>query len=267
MPKKFHNKRPRNKSNKNASQEAIWVFGLHAVEACFAMQPENIIDVLYARQTDDYMALIDEMKSIGLPVRLVENDVIDTAVGPSMRHQSIAVKLKQNRSYNEADLFAIIEKKQGEGQPVMLLILDGVTDPRNLGACLRCANGAGVDAVVVPKDNASSITAITRKTASGAAETTPFVQVTNLSRTIKKLQEQGLWIVGTSDRADYELYEQTFDRDMAFVLGSEDKGIRPLTAKNCDELISIPMQGSVNSLNVSVATAVCLYEALRQRSQ
>jgi len=263
MPKKFHKNRPRNKNKK--SDEPIWVYGLHAVKACFDMQSENIVEVLCARDNEEYNELTNDMRSMGLQVQTVDNDKIARAVGESSRHQSIAVRLKSDRVYSEKDLLAIIQTCHDQQQTILLLILDGVTDPRNLGACLRSANGAGVDAVIVPKDNASSITSVTRKTASGAAETTPFIQVTNLARTMRDIQDKGVWVIGTSDSAEQSIYQQDLKKDVAIVLGAEDKGIRALTAKTCDQLVSIPMSGAVSSLNVSVATAVCLYEVLRQK--
>ena len=148
----------------------------------------------------------------------------------------------------------------------MLLVLDGVQDPHNLGACIRTLNGAGGDGVIVPKDRSSPVTSVVHKTASGAIEKTPVYTVTNLSRTLQQLQQEcGLWVIGTSDKADKNLYQVDFTVPFALVLGTEGKGIRRLVKEHCDELVSIPMQGSVSSLNVSVASGVCCYEALRQR--
>jgi 23S rRNA (guanosine2251-2'-O)-methyltransferase len=152
-----------------------------------------------------------------------------------------------------------------EGPP-LLLVLDGVTDPHNLGACLRVADGAGVHAVVAPKDRAVGLNATVAKVASGAAETVPYLMVTNLARTLNELKERDIWVVGTSDQAERSIYDLDLKRPTAFVLGAEGEGMRQLTAKTCDELVRIPMAGAVESLNVSVASGVCLYEALRQRS-
>ena len=146
-------------------------------------------------------------------------------------------------------------------------MLDGVTDPHNLGACLRTAEGAGVHAVITPKDNAVGLTPAARKVASGAAETIPFIQVTNLVRTIEKLKKVGIWFIGTSDKATGDLYTYDFKTPSAIVMGAEGKGLRRLTEEHCDTLISIPMAGQVSSLNVSVATGVCLYEVVRQRQK
>jgi 23S rRNA (guanosine2251-2'-O)-methyltransferase len=148
----------------------------------------------------------------------------------------------------------------------LLLVLDGVTDPHNLGACLRVADGAGAHAVIAPKDHAAGINATVAKVASGAAETMPYFMVTNLARTLNELKERNIWIVGTSDAAPKTLYQADLRGATALVLGAEGAGMRQLTAKTCDDLVQIPMHGAVESLNVSVASGICLYEALRQRS-
>jgi len=148
----------------------------------------------------------------------------------------------------------------------LILVLDGVTDPHNLGACLRVADGAGVHAVIAPKDHAAGINATVAKVASGAAETVPYFMVTNLARTLNELKERAIWIIGTSDVAPRTLYQADLTGPVALVLGAEGSGMRQLTAKTCDELVSIPMRGAVESLNVSVASGICLYEARRQRT-
>jgi 23S rRNA (guanosine2251-2'-O)-methyltransferase len=149
--------------------------------------------------------------------------------------------------------------------PPLILVLDGVTDPHNLGACLRVADGAGAHAVIAPKDHAAGINATVAKVASGAAETVPYFMVTNLARTLNELKERNIWIIGTSDQATQTLYQADLTGAVALVLGAEGDGMRALTTKTCDQLVSIPMQGAVESLNVSVASGVCLYEATRQR--
>ncbi|HGX92090.1 MAG TPA: 23S rRNA (guanosine(2251)-2'-O)-methyltransferase RlmB, partial [Candidatus Tenderia sp.] len=146
-----------------------------------------------------------------------------------------------------------------------LLILDGVQDPHNLGACLRSADAAGVDAVIVPKDKAAGLTPVVRKVACGAAESVPFYQVTNLARTLRELQELGVWLVGAAGEADTTVYQADLKGSLAIVMGAEEKGLRRLTREHCDSLIKIPMAGTVESLNVSVATGICLFEAVRQR--
>jgi 23S rRNA (guanosine2251-2'-O)-methyltransferase len=150
-------------------------------------------------------------------------------------------------------------------EPALLLVLDGVTDPHNLGACLRVADGAGVHAVIAPKDHAVGVNATVAKVASGAAETVPYFMVTNLARTLNELKERNIWCIGTSEDAPKTLYEVDLKGPVALVLGAEGEGIRQLTRKTCDELVRLPMKGAVESLNVSVASGVCLYEAVRQR--
>lgn len=171
-------------------------------------------------------------------------------------------RLVDSNVKSEDDLYRIIENLD---EDPFLLILDGIQDPHNLGACLRTADGAGVHAVISPKDRAVSITNTVREIASGGAESVPFIQVTNLARTMERLKELGIWLVGTSDRAEKSIYEIDLKGPVAIVVGSEGKGIRRLTAEYCDFLAYIPMRGRVECLNVSVATGVCLFEAVRQR--
>ena len=178
-------------------------------------------------------------------------------------------EIKQVHSLDE--LLENLEASNAELPPdqriqPLILVLDGVTDPHNLGACLRVADGAGVHAVIAPKDNAAGINATVAKVASGAAETVPYFMVTNLARTLNELKERNIWVIGTSDQATKTLYQIDFTGAVALVLGAEGEGMRQLTAKTCDQLVSIPMLGAVESLNVSVASGVCLYEAVRQRS-
>jgi len=181
---------------------------------------------------------------------------------------------RQNRHANPAsdlprlDEDDLLDRLGGEdGGPALLLVLDGVQDPHNLGACLRSANAAGVAAVIAPKDRAVPLTETARQIACGAAEHTPFVQVTNLARFLEKLKAAGFWIAGTSDQADRDIYDLDLTGRIALVMGAEGKGIRRLTGENCDWLIRIPMLGQVECLNVSVATGVCLFEAVRQRNR
>lgn len=179
----------------------------------------------------------------------------------SSQHQGIVARVKAAKVLNEQDLDVLLANTE---QP-FLLILDGVTDPHNLGACLRNADAAGVQGIIVPKDNSVGLTATVSKVACGAAETVPLFQVTNLARTMRHLQDKGVWIVGTAGEADCELYQADLKGPLAIAMGAEDKGLRRLSRESCDSLISIPMAGSVSSLNVSVATGVCLFEAVRQR--
>jgi 23S rRNA (guanosine2251-2'-O)-methyltransferase len=176
-------------------------------------------------------------------------------------HQGVAARVTAIEQAHSLD-----DLLDGIAGPPLLLVLDGVTDPHNLGACLRVADGAGAHAVIAPKDHAVGVNATVAKVASGAAETVPYFMVTNLARTLGELKERSIWCVGASDDAPRTLYQADFKGPVALVLGAEGSGMRQLTRKTCDELVSIPMRGAVESLNVSVASGICLYEALRQRA-
>ena len=187
------------------------------------------------------------------------------------RHQGVVAEaleepvrgeIGQPNLWDEWQLLQAVKDKTG---PVLILVLDGVTDPHNLGACLRSADAAGVDAVVVPKDKSADLNPTARKVACGAAETVPFVRVTNISRTLKALKELGVWLYGTAGEAKNSLYDSDLTGSMALVMGAEGGGLRRLTREQCDHLVKLPMAGSVSSLNVSVATGVCLFEVVRQR--
>ena len=180
--------------------------------------------------------------------------------GGTHRHQGLVARVEVIQQTNSLD-----DLLDGLTEPALLLVLDGITDPHNLGACLRVADGAGVHAVIAPKDHAVGINATVAKVASGAAETVPYFMVTNLARTLAELKERDIWVIGTSDDAPASLYQTDLRGPTALVLGAEGEGMRQLTRKNCHALVSIPMMGSVDSLNVSVASGVCLYEARRQR--
>ncbi len=177
-------------------------------------------------------------------------------------HQGVVAKLEVGKTLIEQDLYELLKDVEGDA---FVLMLDGVTDPHNLGACLRSADAAGVHAVVIPKDNSANLTETARKVACGAAETVPLIAVTNLNRCMQKLQEQGLWIAGAAGEATQTLYEADLTGPRVIVMGAEGSGMRRLTRETCDELVSIPMQGSVSSLNVSVATGIILFEVRRQR--
>jgi 23S rRNA (guanosine2251-2'-O)-methyltransferase len=201
----------------------------------------------------------------GAGVKLVDSDDARLArLAGSGRHQGVVARVSAVRTSHSLD--DVLDAVDAEGRgPALVLVLDGVTDPHNLGACLRTADGAGAHAVIAPKDHAVGLNATVAKVASGAAETVPYLMVTNLARTLGELQDRGLRVVGTSDDAPQTLYDLDLTGPVALVLGAEGTGLRQLTRKTCDELVRIPMQGAVESLNVSVASAVCLYEALRQR--
>ncbi|AWB66979.1 23S rRNA (guanosine(2251)-2'-O)-methyltransferase RlmB [Saccharobesus litoralis] len=240
------------------------IYGLHAVEAALQNEPERFIElhVLKGREDNRLNSILHLAKRIGLPVQTANRRALDEKTH-NARHQGVVARVKAAPTLNESDLDVILDKK---GQSIFLLVLDGVTDPHNIGACLRTADAAGVDALIVPKDKSASLTSTARKVACGAAEAVPFIQVTNLSRTLKHIQDKGIWIVGTAGEATSTLHQAKLTGPMALVMGAEGKGMRRLTRENCDELISIPMAGEVSSLNVSVATGVCLFEIVRQRN-
>jgi len=237
------------------------LFGFHAVGVRMKTAPDSIVEVYFeaSRRDARMRQFIARAKEAG--VRLIEADGLRLSkLAGSHGHQGVAALVEpvaQARSLDE-----LLDDLQG---PPLLLVLDGITDPHNLGACLRVADGAGAHAVIAPKDHAAGINATVAKVASGAAETVPYFMVTNLARTLGELKERNIWVIGTSGDAPRTLYQTDLKGPTALVLGAEGPGMRQLTRKTCDELISIPMQGAVESLNVSVASGVCLYEALRQR--
>jgi 23S rRNA (guanosine2251-2'-O)-methyltransferase len=238
------------------------LFGFHAVGVRLKTAPRSIIEILYepTRRDARMRQFLERVNEAG--VRLIEADGLRLSkLAGSHGHQGVAARVEPVPQIHSLDdlLDAITE-------PALLLVLDGVTDPHNLGACLRVADGAGAHAVIAPKDHAVGVNATVAKVASGAAETVPYFMVTNLARTLNELKERNIWIIGTAEDAPKTLYQADFKGPMALVLGAEGQGMRQLTRKTCDELISIPMRGAVESLNVSVASGVCLFEALRQRS-
>jgi 23S rRNA (guanosine2251-2'-O)-methyltransferase len=240
------------------------LFGFHAVGVRVKTAPQSIIEIYFdpTRRDARMRQFIERATESG--VRLIEAD------GPRLAklsgghgHQGVAARVSEIKQVHSLDeLLEGIEKIESP----LILVLDGVTDPHNLGACLRVADGAGAHAVIAPKDHAVGINATVAKVASGAAETVPYFMVTNLARTLNELKERNIWIIGTSDDAPKTLYQVDLKGPTALVLGAEGDGMRQLTRKTCDELISIPMCGGVESLNVSVASGVCLYEARRQRT-
>lgn len=239
-----------------------WVYGHHAVAAIVSRQPERVIEawVQQGHAEQAIWDIIDQLKPLGVSVQKVSRKVLDDRT-QGATHQGILLKVKPGKSWTEQDLDPLLD---GIEQP-LLLLLDGVTDPHNIGACLRSADAAGVDAVIAPRDRSGGLTMTARKVACGAAEVVPFIPVTNLARTMRSLQQRGIWIVGTAGEADHSLYQTQFKGPLALVMGAEGSGMRRLTRETCDELVNIPMQGTVSSLNVSVATGIGLFEILRQR--
>ncbi|MEZ5581843.1 MAG: 23S rRNA (guanosine(2251)-2'-O)-methyltransferase RlmB [Candidatus Competibacteraceae bacterium] len=247
------------------ADQAQWLCGLHAVTAALRNHPERLDSIRVERRRRDarMRALLEEAQRHGVPVSLTDRQELDR-LSAQTRHQGVIARyagaVEQVRG--ERDLAELLATVQG---PPLLLILDGVQDPHNLGACLRSADAAGVHAVLVPTDRAVGLTATVRKVASGAAESIPFFQVTNLARALRQLQDQGLWLIGAAGEAEQSLYDVDLTGPVALVLGAEEKGLRRLTRETCDVLVCIPMAGSVESLNVSVAAGIFLFEAVRQR--
>jgi 23S rRNA (guanosine2251-2'-O)-methyltransferase len=242
---------------------ATTLFGFHAVTVRLKTAPASIKEIhLDAERRDARMRQFRE-RCVEAGVKIIESDgerLLKIAGSP--RHQGVAARVEViQRSNSIDDLLDAVE-----GAP-LVLVLDGVTDPHNLGACLRVADGAGAHAVIAPKDHAVGLNATVAKVASGAAETVPYFMVTNLARSLAELKDRDIRIIGTSDDATKSIYDVDLSGPVALVLGAEGAGMRQLTRKTCDELVHIPMKGAVESLNVSVASAVCLYEALRQRDR
>ena len=237
------------------------LFGFHAVGVRLKTAPTSIIELYVDPSRRDARMKQFLSRAAEAGARVIEADGLRlTRLAGSAGHQGVAARvqaLDQARSLDD-----LLDELSG---PPLLLVLDGVTDPHNLGACLRVADGAGAQAVIAPKDHAAGINATVAKVASGAAETVPYFMVTNLARTLGELKERNIWVVGTAGEADKSLYQADLKGPLALVLGAEGPGMRQLTRKTCDELVHIPMRGAVESLNVSVASGVCLFEAARQR--
>jgi 23S rRNA (guanosine2251-2'-O)-methyltransferase len=237
------------------------IFGFHAVTARLRHEAASVEEIYVdaTRHDKRMQELLRAAEAAKVRIIHADGQRLDGMVG-TRRHQGVVAKAGELSLARNLD-----ELLDGIAGPPLLLILDGVTDPHNLGACLRVADGAGAHAVIAPKDRAVGLNATAAKAASGAADTVPYITVTNLSRTLRELKERDVWIFGTSDDAEKTIYEVDFSGPAALVMGSEGEGMRRLTRENCDVLASIPMHGSVESLNVSVASGVCLYEARRQR--
>jgi 23S rRNA (guanosine2251-2'-O)-methyltransferase len=249
-----------------------YIYGIHAVDSLLRRNPKSVqrLWVQQGREDKRIGALLELARNQGVPVTRESRQQLDEIAGG--RHQGVVAEAldvpghgaeTQGNLWREADLLRAVENKDA---PVLILVLDGVTDPHNLGACLRSADAAGVDAVVVPKDKSADLNATSRKVACGAAEVVPFVRVTNIARTLQALKERGVWLFGTAGESEKSIYESDLTASMALVMGAEGGGLRRLTREQCDFLVHLPMAGSVSSLNVSVATGICLFEAVRQRT-
>lgn len=241
-----------------------WIYGIHSVASVLKSQPQRLLRVYVqqGRQDDRVQKLLDNAQRESIEIMREPRKQLDKLVDGN--HQGIIAECSPGEQYDEDFLDVLAER---HGKKLFVLVLDGVTDPHNLGACMRTAEAAGVHAVVVPRDNSASMTSTVRKVAAGAADLVPLVVVTNLSRAIKQLQQHGVWVIGTTGEATETLYQAKLKTPMALVMGAEGSGMRRLTKENCDELIAIPMLGETSSLNVSVATGVCLFEVVRQNQK
>ncbi|AEQ95955.1 23S rRNA (guanosine(2251)-2'-O)-methyltransferase RlmB [Xanthomonas oryzae pv. oryzicola] len=245
------------------SKQNQWIVGVNAVASSVENDADNVREVLIeAGSKNPRLTEIEEQaRRKGIDVRRVNTQALD-GVGGQVRHQGVAARYAAARLWAENELEGLVEAAEGRA---LVLILDGVQDPHNLGACLRSAAAAGVTAVVIPKDKSASVNATVRKTSAGAADRIPVVAVTNLARCLRDLQKQGVWLYGLAGEAEASLYSVDLRGNVGLVLGGESDGLRRLTREHCDGLVKIPMPGEIESLNVSVATGVTLFEVVRQR--
>jgi 23S rRNA (guanosine2251-2'-O)-methyltransferase len=236
------------------------VFGFHAVLARLRADPKSVVEIFLDETRNDARGkdLVAIAERAGVRVMRVPTKRLDGFYGGG-RHQGVVARVEVKNVAD--DLNQILEQVKNP----LLLVLDGVTDPHNLGACLRVANAAGAHAVIAPRDRAAGITPVVSKVASGAAEATPYLMVTNLARTLAEIKQRNVWVVGADERADKTLYEADLPQSIAWVLGAEGEGMRRLTRESCDLLVRIPMRGEVDSLNVSVSAGICLFESVRRR--
>ncbi len=248
-----------------AQKDEILIYGLHTVTAMLRQRPKAVVGLwLDGSRRDGRIKSLRELAAKNLvPEETVSKKDIELAC-PKSSHQGVVAIVKSVSPRGESDLHELLEHL---AEPPLLLILDSVQDPHNLGACIRTANAIGVHAVITAKDKAVGMTPTVRKVSCGATESTPFVQVTNLARTMRMLQQRGIWLVGAAMEGEKSLYDTDLKGPLALVMGGEGRGLRRLTRECCDLLVNIPMRGNIESLNVSVATGVCLYEAYRQREE
>lgn len=237
------------------------IYGFHATIAKLRHDPEAVKEIFVDAERQDGRTrdLLKHAQAQGVRVSPTDSKRLESML-PGARHQGVITRVDGGRK--AAHLDDVLDTLE---EPAFLLVLDGITDPRNLGACLRVADAAGVQAVIAPKDRAVGLTDVAIKTACGAAETVPYVMVTNLARTLRELKEREIWVIGAAGEAENDIYSATWPTATAWVLGAEGEGLRRLTRETCNELVRIPMYGAVESLNVSVATGVCLFEARRRR--
>ncbi|NIK41102.1 23S rRNA (guanosine2251-2'-O)-methyltransferase [Xanthomonas arboricola] len=245
------------------SKQNQWIVGVNAVASSVENDADNVREVLIEAGSKNprLIEIEEQARRKGIDVRRVNTQALD-GVGGQVRHQGVVARYAAARLWAENELKALVTAAEGRA---LLLILDGVQDPHNLGACLRSAAAAGVTAVVIPKDKSATVNATVRKTSAGAADRIPVVAVTNLARCLRDLQKQGVWLYGLAGEAEASLYSVDLRGNVGLVLGGEADGLRRLTREHCDGLVKIPMPGDIESLNVSVAAGVTLFEAVRQR--
>lgn len=242
--------------------ESRYIHGFHAVAAKLRHDPEAVLEIFIDAKRADARAkdLIARAELAEVRLHPIDGPRLDGMAG-THRHQGVVARIDGRQK-----VLRVEDVLEGLTEPALLLVLDGVTDPHNLGAALRVADGAGAHAVIAPKDRSVGLNATAMKVASGAADTVPYITVTNLARCLRELQDAGIWCVGAAGETDKDLYSIDQRGPLAWVLGAEGDGLRRLTRETCDELAKIPMYGSVESLNVSVASGICLFEARRQRA-
>ncbi|MBT8039419.1 MAG: 23S rRNA (guanosine(2251)-2'-O)-methyltransferase RlmB [Gammaproteobacteria bacterium] len=241
------------------------LIGIHPVESALAGAAGQVRLLIVAAEARNPRVHALEKQARGLGLRIEHRpraDLDRDAAG--QRHQDVMAEFEPGNIHGEKALEDLLERA---GEPPLVLVLDGIQDPHNLGACLRSAEAAGVDFVILPKDGSVGITPVVRRSAAGAAEVLPILIATNLARVLRGLKQHGVWLAGTTDGAEQDLYQADLAGPLALVMGSEGRGMRRLTGELCDFRLRIPMKGTVSSLNVSVASAVCLFEINRQRSQ
>ncbi|MCE2030308.1 23S rRNA (guanosine(2251)-2'-O)-methyltransferase RlmB [Sessilibacter corallicola] len=241
------------------------VYGLHAVHSLLKSSPYRVVELKVLKDRSDrrLQQILSLAEQNGISVQSLKRASLDKIADGN--HQGVVAMATPGESYTESYLDTLLATASAENTNLLFLVLDGVTDPHNLGACLRSAEAAGAAAVIAPKDNSASLNTVARKVSSGASDSIPYITVTNLSRSLKTMQEQGVWVVGAAGEAENSLYSLDLTGAIALVMGAEGKGLRRLTRETCDHLAKLPMAGEVSSLNVSVAAGVFLYEAVRQR--
>lgn len=247
-------------SRQRSKKDDEVAYGIHAVESLLKNSPEMVLQIWLQKNRDDRRAnnIVKLAKISGISIEQISTDKLNKKY-EGVRHQGVVARIRPAK-VKSLQIEDILEREQ-----CLLLVLDGVEDPHNIGACLRTADAAGVDAVVVSKNRSPGITPAVRKVASGAAETVPFIAVSNLARCLRQLKDNGIWVIGATGKTDKSIFDCEPAKKMALVMGAEEKGLRRLTRESCDELVKIPMSGSVESLNVSVATGICLFELKRKQ--